>query len=313
MSAFSSPLNSTDIVWNVMTMNLTQLTTLVALSACAIAESPTVASANGIPTPAAAADIQVPSSIVQLENATIQSIAQPETLSQMPEVLTPEVLTSEVLTPATVAAANGASAPSIAAPMEPVVELAMGDRTADSRSKDSRSKDSRSKDSRSKDSRSKDSRAVGVRPIASHIQVGTQGIPPVTDLPEFISLPQESLLPTHFKYPIVLGQAMDSTILTASPITDQMADPVWSRRMEDLAAYKAAYSENLKAWSGSVAQCMTQKPKLYVLQPVEDKKLPPIQLPVYFNGTPAKDGKPAIIGKEGTIVQNKDGVSVCAM
>ena len=298
MSAFSSPLNSTDIVWNVMTMNLTQLTTLVALSACAIAESPTVASANGIPTPEAAADIQVPSSIVQLENATIQSIAQPETLSQMPEVLTPEVLTSEVLTPATVAAANGASAPSIAAPMEPVVELAMGDRTADSRSKDSRSKDSR---------------AVGVRPIASHIQVGTQGIPPVTDLPEFISLPQESLLPTHFKYPIVLGQAMDSTILTASPITDQMADPVWSRRMEDLAAYKAAYSENLKAWSGSVAQCMTQKPKLYVLQPVEDKKLPPIQLPVYFNGTPAKDGKPAIIGKEGTIVQNKDGVSVCAM
>ena len=58
---------------------------------------------------------------------------------------------------------------------------------------------------------------------------------------------------------------------------------------------------------------MSQKPKLYVLQPVEDKKLPPIRLPVYFNGKEAKNGEKATMGKEGTIVQNKDGVSVCGM
>ena len=61
-----------------MIMNLTKLTTIVTLSACAIAELPTAASANVIPVPESAAEIQVPDSIIQLENATIQSIAQPE-------------------------------------------------------------------------------------------------------------------------------------------------------------------------------------------------------------------------------------------
>ena len=278
-------------------MNLTKMTTLVALSACAIAESSTAASANVIFTPESVAEIQVPDSIIQLENATIQSIAQPETLARMPEVLTPEVLTPEVLTaevstPATVAAATVAPAESIAAPIEPVVEPAIIDRTAD-RIADTRIADTRTADTRSADSRD------SYRSIAPRIEVGTRGIPPVTDLPDRISLPSQSLLPANFEFPIVLGQAMDTTMTTTSPITDRMADPVWSRRMEDLAAYKTAYSEGLLAWSGRVAQCMNEKPKLYVVR--SNGNQPPIQLPMYFDG------------KEGTIVQNKDGVSVCGM
>ena len=253
-------------------MNLTQLTTFVALSACAITENPIVATANVIPTPESVAEIQIPNSIIQLENATIQSIAQPETLSQ-----TPEVLTS-----ATVITANVAPVKSIATPIEPAVELAMSDRGA----------------VRVADSRVADSRASYI-PITPRIEVGTQGIPPITDLPDRISLPPESLLPANFQNPIVLGQALDSRITTDSPITDRMADPVWSRRMEDLKAHQDAYSESLIAWSGRVTQCMNEKPKLYVLQP--NGKKPPIQLPMYFDG------------KEGTIVQNKDGVSVCGM
>ena len=275
-----------------MTMNLTQLTTLVALSACAIAESSTAVSANVLPTPEAPANIQVPDSIIQLENATIQSIAQPETLARMPEVLTPEVLTAEVSTPATVAPATVVPAESIELAVgpivepivEPVVEPAIIDRTAD-----------RTADVRTADTRIADSRASSVNTIAPRIEVGTRGIPPVTDLPNRISLPSQSLLPANFEFPIVLGQAMDTTMTTSSPITDRMADPVWSRRMEDLSAYKTAYSESLMAWSGRVAQCMNEKPKLYVLR--SDGK----QLPMYFDG------------KEGTIVQNKDGVSVCGM
>ncbi len=253
-------------------MNLTQMTTFVALSACAIVESQTAATATMIPTPGSIAEIQVSDSIVQLENATIKSlvtppgtgIAQPEILSQIPEVLPPETV-----------ALVEAPVEAIAMPMEPVVELAMSDRVADTRIANSR--------------------AASINPIGPRIQVGTRGIPPVTDLPDFISLPPQSLLPANFEYPIVLGQAMNSTITTPSPITDKMTDPVWSRRMEDLNAYKTAYSESLMAWSGRVAQCMNEKPKLYVLR--SDGK----QLPMYFDG------------KEGTIVQNKDGVSVCGM
>ena len=75
-----------------MTMNLTQMTTLVALSACVIAEGTTAATANVISTNVIstlepAVEMQATDAIVQLENAVIQSIAQPETLSQNPEVL----------------------------------------------------------------------------------------------------------------------------------------------------------------------------------------------------------------------------------
>ena len=79
-------------------MNLTQMTTLVALSACVIAEGTTAATANVISTNVIstlepAVEMQATDAIVQLENAVIQSIAQPETLSQNPEVLPSEKVT----------------------------------------------------------------------------------------------------------------------------------------------------------------------------------------------------------------------------
>ena len=264
-----------------MIMNLTQLTTFVALSACAIAEIPTAASANVIPTPESVAEIQVPDSIIQLENATIQSIAQPEIVSQTPEVMI-------TATPSPVEPIATAMKPTIEPAIEPAIEPTaeptMNDRAAD-----------RVADTRVADRRADTANTIATNTIMPRIEVGTRGIPPVTDLPARVSLPSQSLLPANFEYPIILGQAMDRTITTTSPITDRMADPVWSRRMEDLSAYKAAYSESLVAWSGRVAQCMNEKPKLYVLR--SDGK----QLPMYFDGN------------EGTIVQNKDGVSVCGM
>ena len=254
-------------------MNLTQLTTFVALSACVIAEIPTAASATVIPTPESAAEIQVPDSIVQLENTTIQSIAQPEIGSQ-----TPEVMVAETLAP--VESIGAAMDSSIEPTAKPVPNNGADDRIADTRVAD-----------RPADTTD----MITTNPVTPRIEVGTRGIPPVTDLPDRVSLPSQSLLPANFEYPIVLGQAMDQTITTTSPITDRMVDPVWSRRMEDLSAYKAAYSKSLMAWSGRVAKCMNEKPKLYVLR--SDGK----QLPMYFDGN------------EGTIVQNKDGVSVCGM
>ena len=256
-----------------MIMNLTQLTTFVALSACAIAEIPTAASANVIPTPESVAEIQVPDSIIQLENATIQSIAQPEMVSQTPEVMI-------TATPAPIESIGAAMDSSIEPTAKPVLNNGADDRIADTRIADRRADTADT---------------ITTSTVTPRIEVGTRGIPPVTDLPDRVSLPSRSLLPANFEYPIVLGQAMDQTITTTSPITDRMADPVWSRRMEDLNAYKAAYSENLVAWSGRVAKCMNEKPKLYVLR--SDGK----QLPMYFDGN------------EGTIVQNKDGVSVCGM
>ena len=269
-----------------MIMNLTQLTTIVALSACAIAEIPTVASANVIPTPESVAEIQVPDSIIQLENATIQSIAQPEMVSQTPEVMI-------AATSAPVESIGAAMKPTIEPAIEPTTEPAINNRTAD-RTND-RIADTRTADDHVADRRADTADTITTNTVTPRIEVGTRGIPPVTDLPDRISLPSQSLLPANFEYPIVLGQAMDGTIATTSPITDRMVDPVWSRRMEDLSAYKAAYSESLIAWSGRVAKCMNEKPKLYVLR--SDGK----QLPMYFNGN------------EGTIVQNKDGVSVCGM
>ncbi len=72
-----------------------------------------------------------------------------------------------------------------------------------------------------------------------------------------------------------------------------MPDPVWSRQITDLPTYQAAYSRNLNAWAAQIQQCMTQSPKLYVMR--SDK----VKLPIYFNG------------KEGTVIQNADGVSIC--
>jgi hypothetical protein len=197
------------------------------------------------------------------------------------------------------------------------------------------------------------------------IEVGTRGIPPITDLPARVSLPSQELLPGNFELPINIGQTVDRSIATASPITDRFADPALtahlqtvqtflvtkppaitipcdslptadcspmmnpvnpnayaapglSLRSEDPAAnpdspsaigpvvrerlrltvdevqaYRSAYSQNLVAWSDRVRQCMDEKPRLYVL------RSDGAQLPVFFNG------------QEGTVVRNNSGQAVC--
>ncbi len=197
------------------------------------------------------------------------------------------------------------------------------------------------------------------------IEVGSRGIPPITDLPPRIALPSVGLLPGNFEYPVNLGQTVDSSIATSSPITDRLADPALSEHLQDVQtflttkpeaftvpcnslptadcspmmkpvnpdaykakglslrgqdpaanpdtpsaigpivrerlrltvdevqAYRTAYSQNLMAWSDRVRQCMDEKPRMYVL------RSDGAQLPVFFNG------------QEGTVVRNTSGQAVC--
>ena len=201
------------------------------------------------------------------------------------------------------------------------------------------------------------------RPVK--IEVGSRGIPPITDLPARIALPPVGLLPGNFEFPINMGQAVDSSIATASPITDRLADPALSEHLQtiqtfiatkpeamtvpcdslptadcspmmkpvnpnayaakglslrsedpaanpdspsaigpivrerlrmtvdEVQAYRSAYSQNLVAWSDRVRQCMDEKPRMYVL------RSDGAQLPVFFNG------------QEGTVVRNGSGQAVC--
>jgi hypothetical protein len=227
-------------------MNLKLITTYT-LSVCTIAQAAaqTSVQASTVETALSPEKITVSRQsaaiVTQLENATIRTIAQPESFSTQPQVA------------AQVAAQVGAEVNPTATPT-----ATYGSQTP-------------------------------------RIEVGTQGIPAVTDLPDRVALPQAPLYPVNFENPIILGQTIDRSITTNVPITDKMADPTWSRKMEDLAAYKTAYSQNLVAWSDRVSQCMTEKPKLYVMR--SDGK----QLPIYFDG------------KEGSILLNKEGVSVCAI
>lgn len=198
------------------------------------------------------------------------------------------------------------------------------------------------------------------------IEVGTRGIPPVTDLPPRIALPPVGLLPGNFELPINMEQAVDSSISTSSPITDRLADPALSEHLQtvqtfiatkpeamtipcdslptedcspmmkpvnpnayaakglslrsedpaanpdspsaigpivrerlrmtvdEVQAYRSAYSQNLVAWSDRVRQCMDEKPRMYVL------RSDGAQLPVFFNG------------QEGTVVRNASGQAVCS-
>lgn len=197
------------------------------------------------------------------------------------------------------------------------------------------------------------------------IEVGSSGIPPITDLPSRVALPSAGLLPGNFEYPVNLGQAVDTSVATSSPITDRLADPSLSAHLQnmqtflatkpeaitvpcdslptadcspmmkpinpeaykakglslkgsdpvanpdnpamvgpivrerlrltvdEIQAYRSAYSQNLVAWSERVRQCMDEKPRMYVL------RSDGAQLPVYFNG------------QEGTIVLNASGQAVC--
>ncbi len=157
-----------------------------------------------------------------------------------------------------------------------------------------------------------DSAAITTR-IPVKIEVGSRGIPPITSLPERIALPPSGLLPGNFELPINMVQAVDSSISTRSPITDRFADPVLSEQanpnsssaidptvskrlrttVDEMQAYRSAYSQNLVAWSDRVRQCMDEKPRLYVL------RSDGAQLPVFFNG------------QEGTVVRNASGQAVC--
>jgi hypothetical protein len=197
------------------------------------------------------------------------------------------------------------------------------------------------------------------------IEVGSRGIPPITDLPARIALPSAGLLPGNFEYPVNLGQVVDSSVATSSPITDRLADPALSEHLQDVQtflttkpeaftvpcaslptadcspmmkpvnpdaykakglslkgqdpaanpdspsaigpivrerlrmtvdevqAYRTAYSQNLSAWSDRVSQCMSEKPRMFVL------RSDGAQLPVFFNG------------QEGTVVRNASGQAVC--
>ncbi len=197
------------------------------------------------------------------------------------------------------------------------------------------------------------------------IEVSSRGIPPITDLPPRIALPSAGLLPGNFEYPVNLGQTVDSSVATSSPITDRLADPALSEHLQDVQtflttkpeaftvpcaslptadcspmmkpanpdaykakglslrgqdpsanpdspsaigpivrerlrmtveevqAYRTAYSQNLSAWSDRVNQCMNEKPRMYVL------RSDGAQLPVFFNG------------QEGTVVRNASGQAVC--
>jgi len=198
------------------------------------------------------------------------------------------------------------------------------------------------------------------------IEVETRGIPPITDLPPRIALPPVGLLPQNFELPINMGQAVDTSISTSSPITDRLADPALSEHLQtvqmfiatkpeamtipcdslptadcspmmkpvnpnayaakglslrsedpaanpdspsaigpivrerlrmtvdEVQAYRSAYSQNLVAWSDRVRQCMDEKPRMYVL------RSDGVQLPVFFNG------------QEGTVVRNASGQAVCS-
>jgi hypothetical protein len=207
------------------------------------------------------------------------------------------------------------------------------------------------------------SSAVTTVPVK--IEVGSRGIPPITDLPARIALPSAGLLPGNFEYPVNMGQGVNSSVATSSPITDRLADPALSEHLQDVQtflttkpeaftvpcaslptadcspmmkpanpdaykgkglslraqdpssnpdspsaigpivrerlrmtveevqAYRMAYSQNLAAWSDRVSQCMAEKPRMFVL------RSDGAQLPVFFNG------------QEGTVVRNATGQAVC--
>lgn len=69
------------------------------------------------------------------------------------------------------------------------------------------------------------------------IEVRSSGIPPITDLPERIALPPVGLLPGNFELPINMGQAVDSSVSTSSPITDRLADPALSEHLQTVQTF----------------------------------------------------------------------------
>jgi hypothetical protein len=83
----------------------------------------------------------------------------------------------------------------------------------------------------------------------------------------------------------------------ANPDSPSAIGPIVRERLrmtvDEVQAYRTAYSQNLSAWSDRVSQCMSEKPRMFVL------RSDGAQLPVFFNG------------QEGTVVRNASGQAVC--
>ena len=94
------------------------------------------------------------------------------------------------------------------------------------------------------------------------------------------------------------GLSLRSEDPAANPDSPSAIGPIVRERLrmtvDEVQAYRSAYSQNLVAWSNRVRQCMDEKPRMYVL------RSDGAQLPVFFNG------------QEGTLVRNASGQAVCS-
>jgi hypothetical protein len=93
------------------------------------------------------------------------------------------------------------------------------------------------------------------------------------------------------------GRSLRSEDPAANPDRPSALGPIVRERLrmtvDEVQAYRSAYSQNLVAWSNRVRQCMDEKPRMYVL------RSDGAQLPVFFNG------------QEGTVVRNASDQAVC--
>ncbi len=125
--------------------------------------------------------------------------------------------------------------------------------------------------------------------------------------PEAMTIPCDSL-PTEDCSPMMKpvnpnayaakGLSLRSEDPAANPDSPSALGPIVRERLrmtvDEVQAYRSAYSQNLVAWSNRVRQCMDEKPRMYVL------RSDGVQLPVFFNG------------QEGTLVRNASGQAVCS-
>lgn len=124
--------------------------------------------------------------------------------------------------------------------------------------------------------------------------------------PEAITIPCDSL-PTADCSPMMKpvnpdayaakGLSLRSEDPAANPDSPSAIGPIVNERLrmtvDEMQAYRSAYSQNLVAWSDRVRQCMDEKPLMYVL------RSDGTQLPVLFNG------------QAGTVVRNASDQAVC--
>lgn len=373
-----TPVDPNRVLWIIFSIRLdfvimnNKLLLIPIVSLGAIVQSPQSASAETLSAPA------LPNPETQLKVSEmagsssidrIASVSTPE-LTTTPLTTTPQPEVPQIATPVTPEVSSQVAVvetPQVAAPVaEPVTEKPLAQSLTTS--PDVVATDVVAADIVASNASivAQASRSAGVTTtVPVKIEVGSRGIPPITDLPARISLPPSGLLPGNFEYPMNLGQTIDGSVATSSPITDRFADPALSEHLQDVQtflatkpepftipcaslptadcspmmkpvnldaykakglslkgqdpaanpnspsaigpvvrerlrmtveevqAYRTAYSQNLTAWSDRVSQCMAEKPRMYVL------RSDGAQLPVFFNG------------QEGTIVRNSAGQAVC--